>query len=236
MSAATNSPTEPINPDPPRDAPATLTRLSRVLNVVRRLIGIGQQLLATVHERTAAPDFRSFAKPFGTADIALIIARITRGLRRAAALEAMLCERAQRGRDLTQPAFRDPATPAPHAETERAPPDPQPETRPRPAPDPRLANLPTEAEIAADIRRRPIGVVIVSICEDLGTMPGHLDRAFWDELRHAILCYGGSLAAFIGRLSNKLFPITKEARANPTSFQWPEPPTDPPLAPATGPP
>jgi hypothetical protein len=155
MSAATNSPTEPINPDPPRDAPATLTRLGRVLNVVRRLIGIGQQLIATVHERAAAPDFRFFAKPFGTTDIALIIARITGGLRRAAALEAMLCERAQRGRDLTQAAFRDPATPTPRAETERAPPDPQPETRPRPALDPRLANLPTEAEIAADIRRRP---------------------------------------------------------------------------------
>ncbi len=80
--------------------------LGRVLNVVRRLIEIGQQLIATVHQRAAAPDFWLFAKPFGTADIALIIARITGGLRRAAALEAALCQRAARGKDVTPSPFR----------------------------------------------------------------------------------------------------------------------------------
>ncbi len=236
MSAATNSPTEPIDPDPPRDAPATLTRLGRVLNVVRKLVSIGQQLIASAHERAAAPDFWLFAKPFGTTDIALIIARITGGLRRAVALEAMLSQRVQRGEDLTPPPFRMPATPTPRAETERAPPAPQPETEPQPAQDPRLARLPTEAAIAAEIRRRPIGAVIVSICKDLGITPGQLDPAFWDELSLAIICCGGSLAAYIGRLNNKLFAITKEELANPKPFLWPEPPTAPALAPATGPP
>ena len=132
MSAATNSPTEPINPDPPRDAPAMLTPLGRVLNVVRRLLSIGQQLIASVHQRAAAPDFWLFAKPFGTTDLALIIARITGGLRRAVALEAMLSQRVQRGEDLTPPPSRTPATPTPRAETERAPPAPQPETGPSP--------------------------------------------------------------------------------------------------------
>ncbi len=61
----------------------------------------------------------------------------------------------------------------------------------------RLARLPTEAEIAAEIRRRPIGAVIADICQDLGIMPGHLDREFWDELRHAIIMYGGGLVCFL---------------------------------------
>ena len=205
-------------------APATLTRLGRVLNVVRKLLSIGQQLIASVHQRAAAPDFWLFAKPFGTTDLALIIARITGGLRRAVALEAMLSQRVQRGEDLTPSPSRAPATPPPRAETERAPPAPQLETRPQPAQDPRLANLPTEAEIAAEIRRRPIGAVIVSICEDLGITPGQLDPAFWDELSLAIICCGGSLAAYVGRLNNRLFAIAKEELANPEPFLWPEPP------------
>jgi hypothetical protein len=61
--------------------------------------------------------------------------------------------------------------------------------------DPRFARLPTEAEIAAEVRGRPVGAVIVDICRDLGITPGQLDRAFWDELSHAIIAYGGNLAA-----------------------------------------
>jgi hypothetical protein len=150
------------------------TALNRVLNVVRRLIEIGQQLIATVHQRAAAPDFWLFAKPFGTKDLALIIARITGGLRRAAALEAMLCQRAARGQDVTPSPSRMPATGKPPSERQLPPPAAQPEPQPDPTPaqDPRLARLPPEAEIAADIRRRPIGAVIVSICEDLGITPG----------------------------------------------------------------
>jgi hypothetical protein len=55
--------------------------------------------------------------------------------------------------------------------------------------DPRLARLPTEEEIAAQMRRRPIGAVIVDICCDLGIAPGHLDRAFWDEISHAVITW-----------------------------------------------
>ncbi len=134
MSAATNSPIEPINPDPPRATPPVPTALGRVLSVVRRLLGIGQQLIASVHQRAAAPDFWLFAKPFRTTDIALIIARITGGLRLAAALEARLCQRAERGQDLTASSLRMPATPQPRVGTRLAPPNPQPETQPQPAP------------------------------------------------------------------------------------------------------
>jgi hypothetical protein len=238
MSAATNSPTEPTDPDP-RAAPPMPAALNRVLNVVRRLIAIGQQLIATVHQRAAAPDFWLFAKPFGTSDLALIIDRIKCGLRRAAALEAALCQRAARGKDVTPSPFRMPSAGKPRAERQPPPPaaqpEPEPQPEPTPAQDPRLARLPTEAEIAAEIRRRPIGAVIVSICEDLGITPGDLDRAFWDELSLVIIGYGGSHSGWIGKLNKRIFYVSPEELANPTPFRWPDPPPQR-LAPTTGPP
>jgi hypothetical protein len=49
------------------------------------------------------------------------------------------------------------------------------------------ARLPTEEEIAAEVRRRPVGAVIADICRDLGIAPGRLDPAFWRELSHAVI-------------------------------------------------
>ncbi len=224
MSAAAQPPTAP-------------TRLNRVLGVVRRLIDIGKQIVGTLQQRAIAPDFWLFAKPFGTADLALILARITGGLRRAAALETALRQRADRGQDLTPSPFRMPATAKPHAECQIAPPAPRPEpqSEPPPAQDPRLARLPTEAEIAAEIRRRPIGAVIVGICEDLGIMPGQLDRAFWDELCYVIIDYGGSLSGFLIGLNKRLFPVSPDALSNPAPALWPAA-SPRPLAPTTHPP
>ena len=130
-----------------------------------------------------------------------------------------------------------PATRNPPADRAVAQPATQPETQPEatPAQDPRLANLPTEAEIATEIRRRPIGAVIASICEDLGIMPGNLDRPFYDELCHVIIAYGGSLSGWLGRLGNRLFPIDRDPLADFPPFQWPELPPQR-LAPTTGPP
>ena len=237
MSDATHSPTEPTDPDPPRAAPPMPTALNRVLSLVRRLIDFGQQLIATAHHRAAAPDFSIFAKPFGAADLATILARITAGLRRAAALETALCQRAAHGQDITPSPFRMPAARKPRAERQVAPPAPQPEPAPEPTPaqDPRLARLPTAAAIAAEIRRRPIGAVIVSICEDLGITPGQLDRAFWDELCHAIIAYGGSLSGFLGRLNKRLFHVSPGEHTNPTLFLWIDPKQQR-SAPTTGPP
>jgi hypothetical protein len=67
------------------------------------------------------------------------------------------------------------------------------------------ARLPTEKEIAAEVRRRPVGAVIADICRDLGIMPGQLDRAFREELSRAIIIYGGSLAGFLPNLSGQVF-------------------------------
>ena len=116
---------------------------------------------------------------FGICDLALILVRITRGLLLANALEARLVQNAARldavRRPRSAPAERKPrpARPAvPRAEDPNAP----------------LA-LPTEAEIAAWVRRRPIGAVVADICRDLGITCSH---PLWRELRHAIMGEGGS--------------------------------------------
>src|SRR5271166_4407066 len=170
MSAAIQPPTPTTQPDPPRANADTPSRLGRVLSLVRKLIDYGKQLVGTVQQRAAAPGFALFAKPFGTADLAVILARITSGLRRAAALEARLCQRAASGRDLTPSPIRLPAARGPRPARQVAPPDAQPADHTE---DPRLARLPTEEEIAAEVRRRPVGAVIADICCDLGIAPGH---------------------------------------------------------------
>ena len=214
-------------------APTTPTALNRVLGVVRKLIGFGRQLAGTVHQRAAAPHFFLFARPFGTVDVALILERIANGLRRAAALEAALCQRAARGQDLTPTPFRMPTARGTRPTRPAAPADAQP--KPHHTQDPRLARLPTEQEIAAEVRRRPVGAVIVDICRDLGITPGQLDRAFWDELSHAIIAYGGSLAGFLGDLGKRLFAFRSPDHAGHVDPTWPTaPPRSPALA--TGPP
>jgi hypothetical protein len=165
--------------------------LGRVLSVVRKLIDYGKHLAATIQQRAdTAPHFAHFARPFGTADIAAILARITAGLRRAAL-----------GQDLTPPPVRVPTAGTPRPPRQGAPPDAQPALQPAAATeDSRLARLPTEAEIAAEIRRRLLGAVIADICRDLGIAPGQFDRASWNELSHTIIAYGGSLASFVTNL------------------------------------
>jgi hypothetical protein len=66
--------------------------------------------------------------------------------------------------------------------------------------------LPTSEQIAADIRRRPVGAVIADICRDLGILPGH---KLWRELSLAIIDHGGSLV----RLSEDIFKRLRLARA-----------------------
>jgi len=210
--------------------------LGRVLTLVRKLIDYGKQLAGTVQQRAAAPGFALFAKPFGTVDLAVILARIANGLRRAAALEARLCRRAARGRDLTPTPFRMPAARAPRPARQVAPPDAQSEPQPAdPTQDPRLARLPTEEKIAAEVRRRPVGAVVVDICVDLGIAPGDLDRAFWDELSLAIIDYGGSLAGFFANLHRRLFAVGSGDHPDRANPGWPAAPPRLP-APATGPP
>jgi hypothetical protein len=236
MSAAAQASTPTTAPDAHGAGAGVPGAIGRVLGLVRKLIDYGRRLAETVQSRAAAPGFVQFARPFGTADLGVILARVTCGLRRAAALEARLCRHAARGKDLTPAPIRLPAARAPRAARPVAPADPRPEIQPAdPADGSRLARLPTEEQIAAAVRRRPIGAVIVDICCDLGIAPGHLDRAFWDEIHHAIMMYGGSLTRFLNDLHERLWGFISADRSDHVGPGWPASPQRLP-AQATGPP
>ena len=159
---------------------------TRVLGLVRCLIDFGRRLADSFRNPPPDPDTaagfeRNFrAGLFNTRDIAHILLRLARGLRRAAALEAWLSSRAQRGRDIKTAPIRIYVPRAPSAAPE-----------PR-AKHPPLPLEPSDAEIAADIRRRPVGAVIVDICRDLGVLPGDLGHEMHKELTDTVMFYGGN--------------------------------------------
>src|SRR5271157_4684618 len=185
------------------------SRAGRLLNLVRALIDYGRQLATT---------FRSNLHPFGTSDIALILARITRGLLLAEALEARIIRDAAR-------LHAEPAPP--RAPSHRQPPPARPAiTRPTDT-DSQLVVLPTPAQIAAEVRRRPIGAVIADICRDLGITGSH---PLWRELQLLIIRHGGSYAGLVKDLLRQAFPCSVQAAA-PAAFSPP-----PPSPACTGPP
>jgi hypothetical protein len=182
------------------------SRSGRLLGLVRQLIDYGKRLAATL---------RSNPHPFGTGDIALILARITRGLLRAEALEARIIRTATR---------LDAAPAPPRALRHRSPPAQAAEAGS--APD---LCLPTPEQIAAEVRRRPIGAVIADICRDLGIRPDH---PLWRELSDLIIYYGGNLADLVK-------DILSRARQRRASLWPPASPAPSPQSPApagTGPP
>jgi hypothetical protein len=157
-----------------------------VLALVRKLIDYGRELATTLHGRDPA----THARHFGTSDIALILVRITQGLHRARALEGRLVRNATRldapHRPQPAPTQHKPRTTLPTGTA--ATPD-----GPVPGPDTRIC-LPTPEQIAAQVRRRPIGAVIADICRDLGIVPNH---PLWRELSEVIICHGGNLARLV---------------------------------------
>ncbi len=166
------------------------SRSGRILDLVRKLIEYGRELAATIRQR-AVTDPRAIRCCFGTTDIALILARITRGLERANELEARVLQRA---------AYLDAGPRPARARSERAPAA----TRPTRQAEPPLPSLPTPAQIAAEVRRRPIAAVIADICRDLGIIPSH---PLWTELRHIIIEHGGNYAALVKDCLDRAFPL-----------------------------
>ena len=209
----TTTPTVP--PDPHQDhtgaVAAAPSRSGRLLLLVRMLIDYGFELANTLRRRAAANDVGAMVRPFGTTDLAMIFARITRGLRLAGALEERLMRH-------PVPEEKKPAgTSAPSQGQPRAARPPA--VRRSLDPDPRLAGMPTPEQIAADIRRRPVGAVIVDICRDLGIMPGH---KLWRELSLAIIDPRGSLT----RLTKDIFRRLRMLRPGATVVvdpAWAEP-------------
>ena len=203
MSASATLPVASPAPDPDRgspDAPSrdAFPRVGRLLGVVRRLVAYGTKLLNTLQQGACAQREALILHAFGTKDLALIIARIKCGLLRAAGLEVRLNGFVKRGRDLqptpwrmSMPRERKVADAALDA---NAPSAAEPHAR---VPGEALALLPSAAEIAEQVRTRPLDAVIGDICRDLGLPPGMMDGALWQELTEALLECGLSLARFL---------------------------------------
>ena len=207
---------------PPTAANAP-TRTGRLLGLVRALIDYGRQLASTLQQRTSATNLADVTMHFGTIDIGEILARITRGLLRAAALETRLSSRLA----------REPAEPAaPSAPSPRQPRAARPAGRSAHAADTGPTRLPTPEDIAAEVRRRPIGAVIADICRDLGIVPSH---PLWRELPLAIIVNGGNLATLVKDILKRLFPypINPPAALHPAG---PVPHLPFAVTPGTGPP
>ncbi len=86
--------------------------------------------------------------------------------------------------------------------------------------------LPTESEIAAWVRRRPIGTVIADICRDLGIM---CDHPLWRQLHLAITMEGGSYTRLVTEIIKRTARVIADI--------WLDTAPTAPLAPAgTGPP
>jgi hypothetical protein len=194
------------------------SRSGRLLALVRKLIDYGKELAATVRQRVAAEP--SFARTsFGTADLAVIFARIARALLLAQALEARVLRRAT---------WLDKG---PRPLRTRSPHKPKPPVSPlvvvtEPHQSP-LAHLPTAEEIAAQMRRRPIGAVIADIYRDLGIPPSH---PLWQEVKEALYEFGGSLARLLKDIFDRTLgpiPSARSLRPAPASPGTPSG-TDPP--------
>ncbi len=227
MSAPPTAAALPNRPDPHQDRPATgadaPSRTGRLLGLVRTLIDYGRHLASTLQQRTSATNLADVTRHFGTIDIGEILTRITRGLLRAAALETRLASRLA----------REPIAPAaPSAPSPGQPRAARPMDRSASPADPRPTRLPTPEDIAAEVRRRPIGAVIADICRDLGIMPSN---PLWRELPLAIIANGGNLATLVKDILQRVFPFP----INPPATVHPAGPT--PylpfgLKPGTGPP
>ncbi len=96
--------------------------------------------------------------------------------------------------------------------------------------DPGTTSLPTAEQIAAEVRRRPIGAVIADICRDLGIMPSN---PLWPEIRALITRFRGNLVRLVNDILDRtLGPIPSARSLGPA----PAPALPSPAPSGTGPP
>ena len=188
-------------------APAKPSRSAALLQIIRTLIEIGRQRLAAVRSQPGPEETHDIGCAFGTFNVAVILARILRGLRIAAALEDRVIATTPRI-DAPPPARVAASRPS----------------RPRPKPNrldaddnaALLARMPTDQEIAEMIRRRPIGAVLVDICHDLGI---GTDHPVWQELRWIIIDHHGTPEPVMQRTFQRLNDARREIENSlPTDF------------------
>ncbi len=181
--AVQSSPSDPAQ-DRPVTGEAAPNRIGRALNLVRKLMVYGKELATSLQQGTHT-NLAYVMRGFGSADIALIIATIIRGLHRAAELEARLIARL--GRKNAEGAFTG-------ASFLRLPRTARPAGPSAESGDSGLVRMPTPKDIAAAVRRRPIGPAIAAICRDLGLT---CDHPLWRELSAVIFENNGNVATLL---------------------------------------
>lgn len=207
----------PSPPDPDRDAPAApaaLPRVSLLLRIVHHLVAYGTTLIATLQQGTSEHRRIMSMFAFGTRDIALIIARIKCGLLRAAALEIRLNRYVERGRDV-------PVQPVRLSMPGRRKAAPEADAPSEPTGSELLEKLPTAEEIAEQVRKQPLGVVIGDICRDLGLGLTGMDGALREELLKAVMECGIDLGGFYRKSAIPVIGPWSDAKEI-AMGEWPE--------------
>lgn len=226
MSAAPLTAEPTAIPGPPNQGE---TRYGPLLGLVRKIINFGRDLVVTLQRQNTPLASIPIARRFGTLNLALIIARITRGLCLAAGLESRLL-RARPARTTQRATPSRPAAPA------------KPRARRRPALSQSeedaalLRGLPSAQEIADHVRNRSAGAVIVEICRDLGIDTTH---PLWPNIRDAIIAYDGSLSRMLKLWMERASAYLATLPPDALSWSTPAPPWQAwgrPLATTTGPP
>ena len=166
-------------PDPRQDQAHTPARTARLRHILRKLIAHAEDLTWDLTRRPTGMAVLWITVRFASKDIPLILARITRGLRLAAALHATL-PRPQREHQ-RENQREQPAQPAPAERKRRTRPTPQSGNHANPGAP---IALPTSKEIAAQLRNRPIGEILTEICLALGILT---TDPLWRELESVLL-------------------------------------------------
>jgi hypothetical protein len=194
--------------------------IAAVLAILRILLAYGSHLQATLEHRATARSFSTIAQFFGTACVPAILARLSRGILRAMALERVLLARAARGRDLVASGPRWPTQRVAQPALQAAEPPPPPKPRPVRA---ELPEFPTLEQLETEIRRRPIGHAIADICRDLGVSPCLCEGSFWNALYDAITWYRGNFHKYYGEIRNREIQFAAEWDTDRTRrFDWPD--------------
>ncbi len=249
MEHATPTMTRPATPDPTQDQagrtmPATTLpeRLAALLHVVQVLLGHGRRLVETAPARAASVEFAIVAAVCGTYSLPTILVRLQRGILRAMALERYLLARAVKGREIGCVYYKDPRDRAP-AKPPAEPPAGEPTeltakplTEPqkdgpkpkRPAFDLDDLRIPTDKELDAEVRRRPFGRTILSICMDLAVIPGFCTGPFWNQISDTLMNYGGSFATLFNIREHRAtsFQHERDRKPDTWSFAWRHPPLE----------
>jgi len=213
-------------------------RIANVLCILAILAEYGRHLFDTIENRACRSGFSTIAQFFGTARISVILAHLSRGIMRAAALERMLRERARRGRDLVVLTRRDdtvrapkPPAPPPTASAAAEPSDAAPQPQPAARCSERRAgaeepltpdNLPSMRQIEAEVRRSPIGRTLVAICLDFGLAPLLCTAAFGNDLFSLFRWYGGSFGKYFDAMRKREQRFERQELDRNPNLGWPE--------------